>query len=134
MTSLDVNLFPAEQETRFDYYDDDGNTYGYEQGSYFLQPLSVQRNDGVVTFHAAAPSGSYRSALRHYVLAFHGNVAGAVKNDGQALPRFDGEEALREAPGEGWARGKDRYGDVTYVKIAAGADRHVQLTSAADQP
>ncbi|HEY2623560.1 MAG TPA: TIM-barrel domain-containing protein, partial [Dyella sp.] len=134
VTTLDVNVFPAEEQTHFDYYDDDGNTYGYEKGDYFLQPLSVQRQDGVVTFDTGAPSGSYRPALRHYVLAFHGDVAGAVNNGGQALPRFDSVEALRDAPGEGWARGKDRYGEVTYVKITAGADRHVQLTSIANHP
>ncbi len=134
VTSLDVDVFPADDETRFEYYDDDGNTYGYEKGDYFLQPLSVQRQDGMVTFHAAAPSGAYPPALRQFVLAFHGEVAAAVKNGGQVLPRFDGVEALRDAPGEGWARGKDRYGEVTYVKIAAGADRHVQLTPTANQP
>jgi alpha-glucosidase (family GH31 glycosyl hydrolase) len=134
VTTLDVNVFPAEHETRFEYYDDDGNTYGYEKGVYFLQPLSVRRQDGVVSFHAAAPSGNYQPALRDYLLAFHGDIAGAVNNGGQALPRFDSVDALRAASGEGWAHGQDRYGEVTYVKIAAGADRHVQLTSVAKHP
>jgi hypothetical protein len=87
-----------------------------------------------VSFHAAAPSGNYQPALRDYLLAFHGDIAGAVNNGGQALPRFDSVDALRAASGEGWAHGQDRYGEVTYVKIAAGADRHVQLTSVAKHP
>nr|WP_243050771.1 TIM-barrel domain-containing protein [Dyella sp. RRB7] len=134
VTSLDVLVFPADRETRFDVYDDDGETYGYEKGDYFLQPLTVQRANGVVNFHAAAASGRYRPALKDYVLAIHGSAAAAVSSNGQALAMRDSVQALRAADGEGWARGKDRYGDVTYVKIAAGGARDVQLTVAAGSP
>lgn len=134
VTSLDVLVFPADHQTRFDVYDDDGETYGYEKGDYFLQPLTVQRANGVVSVHAAAVSGRYQPALKDYVLAIHGGATAAVSSGGQAMSFSDSVEALRAGTGEGWARGKDRYGDVTYVKIAAGSARDVQLTPAAGSP
>ncbi len=134
VTSLDVMVFPSDQETRFEVYDDDGKTYGYENGDYFLQPLTVQRANGVVSFHATAASGRYKAALKDYVLAIHGGAASAVSNNGKAMSMSDSVDALRANPGESWARGKDRYGDVTYVKIIAGRARDVQLTAMAGSP
>jgi alpha-glucosidase (family GH31 glycosyl hydrolase) len=131
VTSLDVLVFPADRETHFDVYDDDGETYGYEKGDYFLQPLTVRRANGVVSFHAGAVAGRYQPALKDYVLAIHGSATSSVSSNGQPMTMSDGVDALRASAGEGWARGKDRYGDVTYVKIAAGSARDVQLTAAA---
>ncbi len=132
--ALDVQVFPSDGETRFDVYDDDGETYAYEQGASFLQPLSVQRQGRVVNFHAGDASGNFKPAWRHYVLAIHGDAAGIVRSAGKPLPRLDSIEALRAADGEGWAQGKDRFGEVTYVKLMAGVARDVQLETRAVQP
>ncbi|RDI97282.1 glycoside hydrolase family 31 protein [Dyella solisilvae] len=130
VTALDVQVFPSDHETRFEVYDDDGETYGYEKGAYFLQPLAVQRNGATVDFRAAAPTGSYKPVLRDYVLAVHGDVAGSVSSDGKPLPMLGSVEALRASADEGWARGKDRFGEVTYVKLAAGKARDVTIDTA----
>src|SRR6185437_15562273 len=60
ITTVRVEVFPDAKQTDFDYYDDDGKTYAYEHGSYFLQHLSVQATADAVSLTAAASSGSYR--------------------------------------------------------------------------
>lgn len=122
LTELDVDIFPAAQRSTFDYYDDDGSTYDYEHGAYFLQSLSAQRKGDTVQLDIAAASGSFKPALRYYLLKIHGSAATRV---GQ-LKSFANLDALQQADGEGWASGHDRYGDVTWVRVAAA--RATELT------
>jgi alpha-glucosidase (family GH31 glycosyl hydrolase) len=130
LTTLEVELFPAAVASRFDYYDDDGSSYAYEHGAYFLQQLDLQQEADTVHFTTQPPSGSFKPALADYLLKFHGRPATAVSGNGQALAKFDSIEALREHAGEGWATGHDRFGTVTFVKLAAGTARALQLTLA----
>lgn len=127
LSELEVELFPAATASRFDYYDDDGRTYGYEKGEYFLQTLSMQAREGTVDFTLAAPQGSFRPALRSWLLKFHGQPAQAVHSDGRALEAFASIDALRASADDGWATGKDRFGPVTYVRVTAGAAQHLTL-------
>ena len=122
-----VDIFPSAQSTAFTTYDDDGETYAYEQGRYRAQTLSVQRDGGDVRFVAEAPAGSYASPVSHYLLAFHGIQARGVTIGGASLQTATAVDALGD---EGWATGQDRYGPVTYVKIAAGQAREVHLMEA----
>jgi len=133
VTSLDVLAFPAEAQTQFDVYDDDGDSYGYEKGAYFLQTLGMRRNGDVVDFRITAPSGNFHTALKNYVVAFHVPSSRAVSVDGKALDKAASIEALRSSQGEGWAQGHDRFGEVTYVKIEAGKAKAIQLTTQAVQ-
>lgn len=128
--TVTVQVFPSGHETRFDYYDDDGETYAYEDGVYFLQRLSVRRGDGQVTFRAQAPSGSYHPALRHYLVKVHGMAAGTVRTGAGALDHHATPAALRSADGQGWTTGHDRYGPFTLVKLDAGEAREVILRAA----
>jgi hypothetical protein len=134
VTSLDVQVFPSNSETAFSVYEDDGETYGYEQGAYFLQALSVRREGNVVNFRTAAPAGRFKPALQDYVLAIHGATANAVSTDGKPLPAVDSLDALRASKTEGWAHGRDRFGEVTYVKVEAGKAKTIQLNASAVQP
>lgn len=127
LTQLDVDVFPAARRSSFDYYDDDGVSYDYEKHTYFSQSLSVQRDGDGVRFEAGAVSGSYTPALRFYGLKIHGATAGAVTSNGRSLPSFANADALQHASGEGWARGRDRFGPVTWVRIAAGSKQTVLL-------
>ena len=116
LTQLDVDVFPAGTRTQFDYYDDDGSTYGYEKGAYFVQSLSVQRQGNTVRFGTSAVSGSFKPALKFYLLKIHGGAAAHISG---GLKPFDDIDALQRSSGEGWANGHDRYGDVTWVRVAA---------------
>ncbi|KGI76873.1 TIM-barrel domain-containing protein [Oleiagrimonas soli] len=119
--TVSVDVFPATHATHFDYYDDDGRTYAYERGVYYLQRMDTQRRaDGSVRFALAAPTGSYAPALRHYLVKIHGTAAHAVAG---LSHRYADLKALRQADGEGWATGSDRYGPVTWIRMNA---RHAQ--------
>ncbi len=125
VTELGVDVFPAAQRSTFDYYDDDGATYGYEHGAYFLQSLSAQRRGDAVQLDLGAASGSFKPALRFYLLKIHGYAATGV---GGKLPAFDSLDALQRSGGEGWARGHDRYGEVTWVRAAAARAAQITFT------
>jgi alpha-glucosidase (family GH31 glycosyl hydrolase) len=125
--TLTVEVFPADQATHFDYYDDDGETYAYETGAYFLQRLTVRRDGREVTFRADAPAGSHRPALRDYLVQVHGIAAASAQAGGAELHRYANAAALAAAPGQGWTTGHDRYGAVTIVKLDAGVARDVTL-------
>ncbi|WP_449429163.1 TIM-barrel domain-containing protein [Rhodanobacter umsongensis] len=116
LTQLDVEVFPAAQRSTFDYYDDDGDTYDYEHGQDYRQTLAVQRNGDTVQFDIGAAAGSFKPALQFYLLKIHGGTATAASG---RLKSFGSLDALQHSAGEGWASGHDRYGDVTYVRVAA---------------
>jgi len=128
LTQLEVDVFPADARTQFDYYDDDGNTYDYEKGAYFAQSLSVQRQGHTVRFGTGAVSGSFKPALKSYLLKIHGGAAATVRSGGTGLPPFQSLDALQHSQGEGWASGHDRYGAVTYVRVMAATVRDIALT------
>jgi len=131
VTQWTVDIFASTQPTTFTTYDDDGQTYKYEQGHYRAQKLSVRRDGGRVHFVADAPSGAYASPVSHYLLAFHGVQAGSVTIGGATIPAAAAIDAVGD---QGWATGQDRYGPVTYVKIAAGQICDVQLMEAGGKP
>ncbi len=122
-------MFPADHATHFDYYDDDGDTYAYEHGAYFSQKLSLQRSGDAVHVDISASNGSYAPALKFYLLKIHGAQAKNVTDHGRPLPAFGSLDALTKANGEGWAHGHDRYGEVTWVRVAAAKAQDVVLTS-----
>ena len=123
VSELSVDVFPADHATRFDYYDDDGSTYAYEHGAFYSQRLSTQRRDDRVDFSIETPHGSYKPALKYYLVKVHGVAAAGVG----ALKAYPDADALQAARGEGWAVDHDRYGSVTLLRIAAGHARHVVL-------
>ncbi len=121
---LDVDVFPADQRTQFDYYDDDGSTYDYEHGAYFSQSLAVQRRGDTVQFDIGAASGSFKPALKFYLLKIHGGAASKVSGK---LKSFGSLDALQRSGEEGWASGHDRYGDVTWVRVAGARAMRITL-------
>ena len=122
-----VEVFPDSTRTDFDYYDDDGKSYAYEHGVYFLQRLSAQANAGTVSLTAAASSGTYQPALTHYVFAVHRTVATQVTKDDEPVTRVVDLAALRRCANACWTIGGDRYGGVTYIKLPAGLAARVQM-------
>lgn len=121
-----VDIFPSDDHTSFCYYDDDGETYYYENGEYFAQEISVQRTD-CTEVQIRAVEGSYTPELDYYYLAVHGQAAAEVSGETN-LPYYDSYNALLEASGEGWTTGADVYGDVTYIKAFAASDSNRSYT------
>lgn len=130
MTNIYVDVFPDSKASSFDYYDDDSNSYSYETGNYFKQKLSVTKNstkDGVV-FSTAAKEGTYTPDVQNYIVKMHvKSPSGTVTIGGQTPTKYASLDALKSATGEGYAVGTDTYGDVVYVKIAAGQLKDVNV-------
>ncbi|MBS0569055.1 MAG: glycoside hydrolase family 31 protein [Proteobacteria bacterium] len=130
-TRVTVQVFPSEQTTQFEYYDDDGATYAYENGVFFLQAMAVRKRAHGVDFTLAAPQGSYAPAVRDYLLAIHGDSARDVRVNGKPIAPAASFDALAQSGGPGWSRGRDRYGAVTWVQVPAGAATRIAIESAA---
>ncbi|OXM14808.1 TIM-barrel domain-containing protein [Paenibacillus herberti] len=122
VTTVDVDVFPNTTPSSFTYYDDDGGSYNYESGAIFKQAMTAQDNGaGAMSFNLGAKNGTYTPPLQSYIVKLHGAAGNAVTSNGAAMTSYGSLQDLKAAAGEGWAKGKDVYGDVTYVKLAAGA-------------
>lgn len=129
VTSVDVDVFPDTAQSSFTYYDDDGASYAYENGAFFKQLITARDNgSGTISLTLNAKSGSYTPPLQSYIVKIHGAAGTSVTNNGAAMTSYANLNALRAAAGEGWATGKDVYGPVTYVKLAAGAASNKSVT------
>jgi alpha-glucosidase len=121
-----IDVFPSNTTSRFVYYDDDGNTYGYERGAYYRQTISASGNAASATINFEAPSGSFRPPLRYYIVKVHGNRAHTVLVDGRTIPKDSPKgQLLRDA--STWTTEQDQYGPVTIIRIPAPSASAVAL-------
>jgi alpha-glucosidase len=117
---ITLDVFAAAHRADFVYYEDDGNTYGYEHGAYFRQPIHAVKMQGRVAVDLEKSTGSFHPALRTYIVRIHGIAAHAVRQ-GQAQMKRGQAAGADAAPAEGeWSTGSDRFGPLTIVSIAAG--------------
>lgn len=128
VTRIYIDVFPASKETSFTYYDDDGMTYGYEKGATYEQKLSTSDDGTTVRFEAAAPTGTFKPALREYEVRLHGIRARKVTIDNAAATGSVNSQQLERHTGEGWTTGADQYGEVTTIKIVANSAKHIVAT------
>lgn len=112
-----IDVFPSPEQTSFVLYDDDGDTYDYESGVYFRQPISQKATRKSVTIRLAQAEGSYDPPFDTYMVKVHYREAADVRAGGKKLKRFDTHKQLSNSPGSGYCVSKDHYGVVTYVKV-----------------
>nr|WP_207789331.1 TIM-barrel domain-containing protein [Neobacillus terrae] len=135
VTNVDVDVFPDTKATSFTYYDDDGGSYNYENGGYFKQKLTTQDlGSNTYSFTLDPKTGNYISDLKTYIIKMHGNAGTGVTNNGVSMNYYSDINVLRAATGEGWTKGKDIYGDVTYVKVTAGATSSKNISVTGNSP
>lgn len=125
ITTIYVDVFPDTQQTSLKYYDDDGETYDYENGKYFEQTMTAQADANVATFTIGSKNGSYTPDVRYYLVKLHYAGATTVRIDGSTVTQYSNYSNLLNATGEGWAIGVDTYGVVIYVKVAAGSAKTI---------
>lgn len=134
VSEIMLDIFPSSAQSSFQLYDDDGSSYDYESGEYFKQTVTAQdRGTAGVSVDLSARTGSYASSYQAYLVKLHGKAASQVRLGGTVLTKYSDLGALRAASGEGYAVGRDIYGDVTYVKVAAGAEKHLVATGSIAQ-
>ena len=117
VTTLTVEVFPAQHPTHFDYYDDNGETYAYQHGQYFLQRIGTERRAGLVQLTLGVVRGRYTPALRRYLFVLHRVQGHTVELNGQVLPRVASPAALSRCAHACWADSTDRFGPVTSVEL-----------------
>ncbi len=129
ITEITVDIFPDTVATSFDFYDDDGISYDYENGEYFKQVVTAQDNGGGgLNVSIGAKTGSYNSSIGTYIIKLHGKAAQNVAVNSSPVSFYSDLHALRNAAGEGYSVSRDIYGDVTYVKVSAGAAKNITAT------
>jgi alpha-glucosidase (family GH31 glycosyl hydrolase) len=115
ISEVTLDVFPAAQLSQFVYYIDDGQTYSYERGDYYRQSISVSSTNGSVHLIFDQPSGTFKPALRSYIVRVHGIESRAVVVNDSAL-----NKAGSAIPEDGsWIVGKDRFGSFTAIRIPA---------------
>lgn len=129
ITNIYVDAFPDNKETTFEYYDDDGNSTTYKEGNYFKQKLTLAGSeDGKgVQFTTASKEGNYTPDVQNYIVKLHIKSTGAVTVSYKEITKYNTLEELKNGSDEGYAIGKDVYGDVVYVKITAGDTKVVKV-------
>ena len=79
---LHLHLYEGDQVTTYRYYEDDGDTYGYEQGSYYRRELRYAGN----SLQLGEVEGSYATHFKEVKLYLHGFAeANQISVDGQEL-------------------------------------------------
>lgn len=135
LDTVTVDVFPDQVETSFTYFDDDGSSYDYENGAYFKQRFTAQQNGAAALITIEAKTGDYTPPdLSYYLVKLHGRAGSQVSLNGTPISSYAGLEQLKSAAGEGWAAGKDLYGDVTYIKVAAAGNTDKQLDVTGNSP
>ncbi len=126
--TLTLDLYPAEKETSFTLYEDDGISYGYEKGKYALTPVTMKKDAGKITVTLGERTGAYPVADRPAELRVHYRAApDGVTLDGKKLERMTDRAAYDAASGACWfydAAAENDFGLIVYVKCADDGKGH----------
>ncbi|MDR3597551.1 TIM-barrel domain-containing protein [Clostridium sp.] len=125
--TLNLDVFPGKDKTSFKYYDDDGKTYNYENGEYFIQNMETQDNGNSIEFKIDNKTGSYTPDTQYYVIKIHGNAGKEVKVNGESIKAASSIDDMANSPNEARINSKDVYGDATYIKVKAGEEKAIEI-------
>lgn len=126
-TEITLDVFADSRPCQFTYYDDDGNTYAYEKGADYRQTIHAS-SDGLETELQIDPAeGTFHSALQSYLVQVHGVGATSVLINGKEV-----RESSDASPSlSGWTTGRDRFGVVTTLRVAANGSSKIVLRGGA---
>lgn len=116
-SEISLDIFPVSSPAAFTVYDDDGQTYAYEKGSYLRQQITAA-NAGTQTIIVLDPAtGSYTSPLRTYLLRIHADAKRVLIN-GKPIAQA-ASAGLAAETAANWQRSSDRFGAVTLLRVPA---------------
>lgn len=81
--TLFLHVYKGRTANNFRYYEDDGETFGYEKEEYFQRNISYRPQENSLTLEAA--TGKLRSKFRHVQLLLHGFGNEPVSVNGQPV-------------------------------------------------
>jgi alpha-glucosidase len=84
--TLFVHVYYGNEASTYNYYEDDGHTYSYENGNFLESEMSFNPETKKILIEALT-SKSYSSKFKAYTLFLHGfeGVAGQLKVDGKSF-------------------------------------------------
>ena len=132
VSNIYLDIFPDTKKTSFKYYDDDGSTYDYEKGKYFIQNMTSLDKGNSFEFNISDKQGSFTPDLKYYIVKIHGRNSSDVSIGGEKVKQASDYDGLLKLDGEGVATGKDQYGSVTYVKVKAGEAKTINVNGASE--
>lgn len=103
-----IDIFPSAQATQGVFYEDDGDTFDYQQGRFHKQVITAQRHAQHTHVAILAQQGTYASSVREFVLRVHGQAATAVHVAGPGGPAA----VVRTS--------RDVFGSLTTVRVPTG--------------
>ena len=123
-----MDAFPDKDASSFEYYDDDGKTYNYEKGEYFIQDMHTQDKGNSIEFKIDSKKGSFTPNTQYYVVRIHGNAGKDIKLNGQSIQTASTIDDMMNSSNESWINSKDVYGDVTYIKVKVGEEKSIEIS------
>ena len=131
-----IDIFPSTSMTEGIFYDDDGDTFDYEKGTYHRQVISARKPSAGQRseIKIAAKTGNYSSSVNHFILRLHGQAATAVAIHGTPDPVHVDDVLGLEHHTVAWYVDEDVYGPVTFIKLPAGENDDIHITATGHQP
>jgi len=129
VTNVTITVFPDWTPSSFTYYDDDGETYDYENGEWFKQHMTAWMDEGFSVIEIEAPEGGFIPDLETYTCRIYGPSGTAVMVNGVELTRYANSNELAVGDGEGWYTGEDQFGPVVNVAVFAGEAKSIVVSN-----
>ena len=131
--TLRLDIYPAETETTFTVYEDDGISYEYENGKYALTPVSLKGESGKITVKLGERTGSFAVASRNVELQIHTRCTPTeVKVDNTAAKKAANRAEYDAASGPAWFyddAAENDIGLILYVRFADDGKAHEVIAS-----
>jgi alpha-glucosidase len=68
--TLEIHVYAGNVNNHFEYYEDDGTTYNYQQGDFYKRKITFNGKDKKMTFEK--PEGNDNSRFHYLRIVFHG--------------------------------------------------------------
>lgn len=100
MTELTLEIYPDTTDSSFTLFEDDGETFEYQSGSFATTDYTTRQSGTTFTLQIAARAGSFAPAARHYMARVHRwhSPVNTADVSGVALPRFTNKAQLDASP------------------------------------
>ena len=89
-----MDVFPSTTETSFTYYDDDGESYNYENGDFLKQEITtIDKGMEGINVTIEGKEGSFTSDLDKYLVKIHGKAGSNVTLGENQLTSYDDKQS-----------------------------------------
>lgn len=120
-STIKVDVFPSNEESQFMYYEDDGQTYDYEDMGYFKQYITTKKTDDRVKVNFSPVQGLYNPEVEEYIVRIHQVTGNQLLLNGRELDIYNSMNEL-DSVDEGVYIEEGLYGQSYVIKIKTGEE------------